>query len=260
MRFLLLSILLSAPLYLFAQDSSAILEVLPHFKKCAFGDTEQQQECTRLKLMKYLSKVHYPLRLAELGLCGKTVFGFFVEKDGSLDSVWIEKSSGHQEMDEEVLHHARKMPKWNPGIQRGKAVKVMYSAPVRFRVDAEDCNVLTTPEKEAYYEGCEQLSTDAEKIDCTKEKLAEFASAIKYPKQVLSGKWKGKTKIYFAVDDSGKPYRFEIGRKGFNKKLDKLILEYAKTMPSFTPAEHNGEKAKMLFELWFRYEYSSFAD
>lgn len=65
---------------------------------------------------------------------GKVVVGFVVEKDGSLTNFTIQKSV-HPLLDEEVIRVVKLMPKWIPGKQRGKIVRVQYTMPVTFKLE-----------------------------------------------------------------------------------------------------------------------------
>ncbi|MBP3614505.1 MAG: TonB family protein, partial [Bacteroidaceae bacterium] len=44
------------------------------------------------------------------------------------------KSSGDVYLDKEALRVVKTMPKWNPGKQAGKAVRVRFTLPVSFRL------------------------------------------------------------------------------------------------------------------------------
>ena len=57
-----------------------------------------------------------------------------VEKDGSINSAEIVKGV-HEQLDAEALRVIDAMPKWKPGKQRGKTVRVKYAIPVNFRLD-----------------------------------------------------------------------------------------------------------------------------
>lgn len=64
---------------------------------------------------------------------GRAAVVFIVERDGSLSDIHIIRSSSDQELDDEAIRIIRKMPKWIPGKQRGKNVRVKYTIPVSFR-------------------------------------------------------------------------------------------------------------------------------
>lgn len=64
----------------------------------------------------------------EEGLKGKVYATFIVEKDGSLSDIKILRDIGYG-TGKETIRVLNLSPKWNPGIQNGKPVRVMYSMP-----------------------------------------------------------------------------------------------------------------------------------
>lgn len=86
-------------------------------------------------LMKYLGEnVKYPVIAQENGIQGKVVCQFTVNKDGSVVDVEVVRSAGDASLDKEAVRVIKSMPKWHPGKQRGKAVRVRYTLPVNFRL------------------------------------------------------------------------------------------------------------------------------
>lgn len=85
-------------------------------------------------LMKYLSKnIKYPSIALDNGIQGRVLVSFTVNKDGSIVDPEIMKSVDPS-LDKEAIRVISTMPKWNPGKQRGKAVRVKYTVPVAFRI------------------------------------------------------------------------------------------------------------------------------
>ena len=84
--------------------------------------------------MKFLSKnIKYPPISAENGIQGRVIVQFVVNQDGSIvDPVVVRGVDSH--LDKEALRVIQMMPKWKPGNQRGKAVRVKYTVPVMFRL------------------------------------------------------------------------------------------------------------------------------
>ena len=84
--------------------------------------------------MKFLSKnIKYPPISAENGIQGRVIVQFVVNQDGSIvDPVVVRGVDSH--LDKEALRVIQMMPKWKPGKQRGKAVRVKYTVPVMFRL------------------------------------------------------------------------------------------------------------------------------
>ena len=84
--------------------------------------------------MKFLGKnIKYPTISQENGVQGRVIVQFVVNKDGSIvDPVVVRGVDPY--LDKEALRVISSMPKWKPGKQRGKAVRVKYTVPVTFRL------------------------------------------------------------------------------------------------------------------------------
>jgi protein TonB len=84
--------------------------------------------------MKFLGKnIKYPTISQENGVSGKVIVQFVVNKDGSVvDPVVVRSVDPY--LDKEALRVISTMPKWKPGKQRGKPVRVRYTVPVTFRL------------------------------------------------------------------------------------------------------------------------------
>lgn len=85
-------------------------------------------------LMEYISKnLRYPAFAAENGIQGRVTLSFVVEKDGSVTDIQ-EMRSPSEDLTKEAKRVVQSMPKWKPGKQRGKPVRVKYMLPVTFRL------------------------------------------------------------------------------------------------------------------------------
>jgi len=84
------------------------------------------------ELQKFLGKnIEYPSLARDAGISGTVFVTFVVGKDGRVSAAKILRGIGGG-CDKEALRVVNKMPKWKPGKQRGKPVKVQYNIPVRF--------------------------------------------------------------------------------------------------------------------------------
>ena len=87
-------------------------------------------------MMKYIAEnIKYPAIAQENGIQGRVICQFVIEKDGSVSDVHVSRSSGEKSLDKEAIRLISNMPKWKPGIQRGKPVRVKYTIPVNFRLN-----------------------------------------------------------------------------------------------------------------------------
>ena len=85
--------------------------------------------------IKYLNEnIKYPQMARESGIQGRVFVTFVVEKDGSVTDVRVLRGIGGG-CDEEAIRVIKNMPKWDPGKQRGKPVRVQFNMPILFKLN-----------------------------------------------------------------------------------------------------------------------------
>ena len=77
--------------------------------------------------------VKYPILAQENGIQGKVFIQFVIEKDGSITDVKVMRGVDAS-LDKEAIRVVKSMPKWKPGKQRGKPVRVSYTLPINFQL------------------------------------------------------------------------------------------------------------------------------
>jgi len=83
-------------------------------------------------LYKFLnSNIRYPLLAKELNIQGIVFVNFVIEKDGNITGIKVLRGIGGG-CNEESIRIVKIMPKWTPGKQRGKPVRVSFNLPVKF--------------------------------------------------------------------------------------------------------------------------------
>jgi TonB family protein len=88
-------------------------------------------------LMTYFAThVVYPQDAEEQGLQGRVVVTFIVNEDGSVSDAKVMRSISPS-LDAEALRLVDEMPKWEPGVQSGKKVRVKFTVPITFRLMGE---------------------------------------------------------------------------------------------------------------------------
>ena len=89
-------------------------------------------------LMEYFKKnLRYPEEAKKAGTQGRVVVQFLINKNGAISDVSVLRSVDRL-LDAEAVRLVRSMPRWKPGMQKGKAVTVKYTVPVLFKLDAVD--------------------------------------------------------------------------------------------------------------------------
>ena len=82
------------------------------------------------ELLKFIAKsIKYPVIAQENGIQGRVICAFVVNKDGSVVDAEVLRGVDPS-LDKEALRVIGTMPKWKPGKQRGKPVRVKYTAPI----------------------------------------------------------------------------------------------------------------------------------
>ena len=77
--------------------------------------------------------INYPETAKENNVQGRVMLQFTVEKDGSVTGVKVVRGVD-PELDREAVRVVKSSPKWKPGRQRDRAVKVTYTFPVYFQL------------------------------------------------------------------------------------------------------------------------------
>ncbi|WP_146198668.1 M56 family metallopeptidase [Pararcticibacter amylolyticus] len=92
----------------------------------------------------YVSKeFKYPLEAQKNKITGRLIINFVVEKDGSLNGIRVLRDLGNG-LGEEAVKMLKNSPKWVPGTQNGKPVRVMYTLPIMVQPKPET----STPPKQ----------------------------------------------------------------------------------------------------------------
>lgn len=108
-----------------ASDEDQVYEVVENNPEFPGGDEA---------LMAYLQKnIKYPAIAQDNGIQGRVIIEFVVNRDGSVVDPKVMKSLDPS-CDKEAMRVIKAMPKWKPGRQRGKAVRVKFRVPVLFRL------------------------------------------------------------------------------------------------------------------------------
>lgn len=100
----------------------AVVEKMPEFP----GGKEAMQKFI-------VQHIAYPQKALEEEIQGKVYVRFVVNKNGDIEQVKILRGIGGG-CDQEAMKVVKKMPRWKPGVLRGKPVPVLFTLPVRFKL------------------------------------------------------------------------------------------------------------------------------
>lgn len=100
-----------------------IVEQMPRFEG---GDLNKFRQWVQMR-------VQYPKELQQAGVEGRVIVSFEVDKDGSVVNVQTRRTPDDR-LSDRVVKLVKQSPKWEPGKQRGQAVRVSYTIPIEFKI------------------------------------------------------------------------------------------------------------------------------
>lgn len=230
------------------------VDVMPEFPG---GDAE---------LLKYIStNLKYPVIAFENGIQGRVVVSFTVEKDGSITEAEVVRSIDPS-LDQEALRVINTLPKWTPGKNEGKIVRVKYTVPIQFRLNrgpsepvkknttrstpVESKTLAKEHKGEKVYTICDRMP----KFPGGDPALMKFlADNIQYPKVAKDNGIQGRVVITFIVEKDGTPTEYEIVR-GVDPALDKEALRVAALMGKWTPGQNEGQTVQVRYTVPINFE------
>jgi periplasmic protein TonB len=87
-------------------------------------------------LYKYLGQnIKYPQNCRDNGIEGTLYIGFIIEKDGSITNVVCKRGHFCEDYTKNTIELIQAMPKWKPGLIKGKPVRVSYTIPIKIHLE-----------------------------------------------------------------------------------------------------------------------------
>ena len=109
-----------------------IVENMPALGDCKGMRGDERHQCTQMEIIKYVSSnTKYPPIAKDAGIQGTVFVYFVVGKDGKVRDVRVLREVDSR-LDKEAVRVVESLPDFEPGQQRGKAVSVQYTIPVKF--------------------------------------------------------------------------------------------------------------------------------
>ena len=190
------------------------------------------------ELLKYIAtNIKYPKESQDNGEQGRVICSFIVGRDGSVNNPEVLRGVTPL-LNEEAVRVINTMPRWNPGMQRGKAVAVKYTVPITFR--------LKSPVEEAKEETLTVVDVMPQYPGGDRELLKFIAQSIKYPTDAQEAGVQGRVICSFVVDKKGNIVEPKIIR-GIDPSLDAEALRVIGMMPRWTPGRQDGKAVRVLY-------------
>ena len=204
----------------------------------------------------------YPAEAKEKEIQGRVFVGCVVEKDGSISNVKVLKGIGGG-CDEEAVRVISSMPKWKPGKQKGKPVRVNYQIPIVFelgnpqKTKEQDNSGETSkvgevkktvpygPDKNGVYQIVEEMP----KFPGGENALMDYvAKNVVYPKEAQEKGISGRVFVGFIVEKDGSVSEVKVLR-GIGGGCDEESIRVVKAMPKWKPGKQDGKPVRVSYQL-----------
>ena len=225
-----------------------IVEVMPEFP----GGTSE--------MMTYLSgNIKYPEEAKEKGISGRVFLSFVIEKDGAVSNVKVAKGIG-KECDDEAVRVVKAMPKWKPGLMKGKPVRVSYMLPIFFKLDEGETykpvkgetiapQADLKPGKDGVWDIAETMPEYPGGIDGLRTYIQENLTVPEKYKNVET-KAEYRVFVQFVVAEDGSITNVELKKSEPSKKdLNEEAIRVVKGMPKWKPGTVDGKPVKVRYLL-----------
>ena len=198
--------------------------------------------------------IHYPEEAKEKGIEGRVFVGFVIEKDGSINEVKVLKGIGHG-CDEEAVRVVKSMPKWKPGMQKGKPVRVHYQMPFFFKLSDNQpkqpvkkssvSKADMKPDKNGVYQIVEEMP----QYPGGEAAMMEYvAKNVVYPQEARDKEISGRVFVGFIVEKDGSIGEVKLLR-GIGGGCDEEAIRVIKGMPKWKPGKQEGKPVRVSYQM-----------
>ncbi|MBK0377972.1 M56 family metallopeptidase [Mucilaginibacter segetis] len=232
-----------------ADKKAAIADTVPVGKNIIFTAVEKQPRFPGgIKgFERYLSKaIKYPADARDNNIQGRVILTFVIEKDGSLSDIKVIRGIGYG-ADEEAVRAMKNGPKWIPGKQNGKSVRVQYTVPVSFALtdDTVGDNKPETAQPNKVFTAVEVLPSFPGGEAAFYDYLHK---ALKYPAKARENKTEGRVIATFVIQKDGSIRDIKIVR-GIGDGADEEAVRVLKGMPKWNPGVQNGRAVAVQYSV-----------
>ena len=214
-------------------------------------------------MMEFLSKnIRYPVNAQKNGTQGRVTVQFIVNTDGSISNIGILRRVD-PELDGEAVRVISAMPKWKPGMQKGKPVRVKYTVPVMFRLNDEKKEEFKPVPKidesivVVGYASQEKSPAEEDVVFEVVEQMPSFAGGmgglmrylsknIKYPVAAQKAGAQGQVIVQVIIDSNGNVTNPKI-TKSVDPSLDAEAIRVTSNMPKWQPGMQRGKAVNVKY-------------
>ena len=230
-----------------------VVEQMPRFPGCEDQPTGYERDnCAKTKMLEYMyQNLKYPEEARKNNVEGHVILQFVVRDDGSLKDITVisEISAGCGKAASQVIESMNQMKeRWIPGQQRGKNVNVLYTLPVKFKLNGTQRSSNQESKPIANYfptsvnwKECSDLDNIFGRMMCSIKKTSDFVQQqVNYPEEALKNKIEGTCTVRAYFDEKGKLTKAEI-KEDIGFGCGEEALRLVKLLPEMSPNQQDGK-------------------
>ena len=214
-------------------------------------------------LMEFIAKnLRYPVKAQKEGIQGRVIARFIVEKDGSVSNLAVARRSASSELDAEAIRVLSTMPKWTPGKQRGKEVRVKYTVPIAFKLSGPEGEEIKDSKLMEVvvvgYAPKDDVITPEVVLESAEIMpkypggasglMSYLARNIKYPFDAQQSKTQGRVVIQMIVNKDGHVINPKV-IQSVSPSLDAEAIRVVMGMPRWEPGKNDGQTVAVQYTL-----------
>ena len=120
----------------------AAIEKIPVFVGCENVSEEEARSCFNDKMTNHINEhFTYPEEAAKNNIQGKVMIAFSIDKNGMVSEIITKGPKNGALLETEAKRIMSLLPKFKPGMQKGKPVKVKYAIPLMFKLKGDKENL-----------------------------------------------------------------------------------------------------------------------
>ncbi|RCH54496.1 hypothetical protein DJ568_11775 [Mucilaginibacter hurinus] len=199
--------------------------------------------------MQFLSKnIHYPKEDRDNKIEGRVFLTFIVEKDGLLSNVKVLRGIS-KTLDAEALRVIRSSPKWKPGYQNGRAVRVQFTVPIAFSLNNRVEEKLGNNPNGIGMEnaiGLKEIGIDEmPQFTGGAEEFSKYLGKnVRYPAIDRNNKVSGTVVVNFIVQEDGSLTNIKALRRP-SLSLQNEAIRVLTNSPKWIPGKKSGKPVKV---------------
>ena len=214
-------------------------------------------------LMEFIAKnLRYPVKAQKEGIQGRVIARFIVEKDGSVSNLAVARRSASSELDAEAIRVLSTMPKWTPGKQRGKEVRVKYTVPIAFKLSGPEVEEIKDSKLMEVvvvgYAPKDDVITPEVVLESAEIMpkypggasglMSYLARNIKYPFDAQQSKTQGRVVIQMIVNKDGHVINPKV-IQSVSPSLHAEAIRVVMGMPRWEPGKTDGQTVAVQYTL-----------